>query len=471
MNRELKRSLLFFVGPIVSAAIGFITTPIITYFIAPEEYANVNVYQMVQSIIGVIVYLGFDQAYVRYFNKEENKPKLWVNAVAIPLILGLIVSLVIWIYRPFFANYTLGDKEQFIPILLLCIAIPLMILERFILLWYRMRERALFYSIANIMLKAVVLSLTVLFLLLYERSYYSAIYGSVVGQGIYDLFLIIISISQEKHLTVRDISITEIKKLAKYGLPLAPVDAISMLLNSADRIAIKQFSSATELGLYGVALRITGIVAILKACITSFWAPLSFRWKAENRENSAYERVINLVSFAMIAVCLLSYTIKPFIFWIFGNGYNDAQYIFPFLMFYPVFYTIGEILIAGIMFNNKGKYITYFSALSLGIDLILNFFLVPDFGAKGAALATALANLCYFWGILFYSRKLWFRFSCYKLVISIFVLVVAAIVNTYVEISIPVMIVNVISLCTISIMYLDTIKYGLKLVFLGNRGK
>lgn len=429
MKKEMRSFIGFMLGPLGAAAIGFITTPIITYFIAPEEYAKVNLYQMFQNILSVLIYFGFDQAYVRFFYEERDKNKLWNNSAFIPFIVGCIVSIGIMTNISNFSMYLFTNNKILFPTILLCISVPLIITERFLLLWLRMQEKSFLYSLFNVILKILILGLTVFLMLYYQKSYLSAIYGTVVGQIVFDIILLIICIRMGTNINIKTLDGHFIQKLAKYGLPLAPVTVISMILNSADRFAIKEFSTMEDLGLYAVALKITGLLAILKNCITTFWVPMSLRWYSEGKDNLYFFKVTEIVTGTMSIVCLISFFIKEFIFRLFDAQYINAQYIFPMLMFYPILYTISETFIIGITFRKKGYIITIISIVTLIVDILLNLYFVPKFGAIGAAAATALSNIVYFVGILYYSRKIWYKFPCKKIIISLVILCLAVGLN------------------------------------------
>ena len=456
-KRELKSIIGFSIGPILSSAIGFLTTPIVTFFIAPEEYAKLNIYLLFQNILSVSIYLALDQSFVRFYNDREDKKKLWRQAIFIPLIISIILAVIVLFNYRFFSDYLFEIKDNYIPIILFCISIPLIVLERFILLWIRMQENAIKYSTFNILLKVSVLVVTVLLMLLYEKTYISAIYGYVIGQIIVDILLVVSNtelLRWHKH-TYNSVDVSE---LVKYAIPLAPVAFISLMLNSTDRIMLNEIGTLTDVGLYSVALRITGLLGILKTCITSFWTPMSLRWKANGVNNEQFNSVMDIVTVCRSLVfggCLL---IKPIIFLLFGEAYRQAMYIFPYLLFYPILYTICEIFLVGILFKKKGYFVTICSVVSLILNIGINFVLIPMLGAIGAACATALCNGIYFFMVMFFSRKCWYKFPIRKMAIVILLMYISAGINTFVHSQVLVTVVNMITLFLTIALYNCTVK-------------
>lgn len=462
-TRELKNIIGFSIGPIISSAIGFLTTPIVTFFIAPEEYAKLSMYLLFQNILSVSVYIALDQSFVRFYNDREDKKKLWRQAIFIPLIISVVFALVILFNYRFFSDYLFEIKDNYIPIILFCISIPLIVLERFILLWIRMQENAIKYSAFNILLKVSVLVVTVLSMLLYEKTYISAIYGYVIGQIIVDIWLVI-SNTELLHWRKHTYNTVEIGELVKYAIPLAPVDFISLMLNSTDRIMLNEIGTLTDVGLYSVALKITGLLGILKTCITSFWTPMSLRWKANGVDNKQFNNVIDTITVCLSLVFFGCLLIKPIIFLIFGEAYWQAMYIFPYLLFYPILYTICETFLVGILFKKKGYFVTICSVVSLILNIGINFALIPILGAIGAACATAFCNGIYFFMLMCFSRRCWYKFPIRKMVIVVSLMYISAGINTFVHSQAQVTVVNIVALIITMALYNRTVKKCLNLL-------
>ncbi|EUJ45498.1 polysaccharide biosynthesis protein [Listeria riparia FSL S10-1204] len=49
---------------------------------------------MVQTFLTVYLYLGFDQAYTRDYHENEDKKNLIQNAMLIPLLMAILLSII-----------------------------------------------------------------------------------------------------------------------------------------------------------------------------------------------------------------------------------------------------------------------------------------------------------------------------------------------------------------------------------------
>ena len=428
-NKSLISIIGFTLGPILASCIGFITTPIITYFISPSEFGMVNTYQMFQTILCALIYLGFDQAYVRFYN-EEDKNKLIINSIIIPIVLSIIIVIVLITNTEFFALSIFKDINHILPVYMLAISIPLIIIERFLLLLLRMEEKGFEYSLFNILNKALVLCMTVTFMLMYNKSYISVIYGSILAQILNDIILLIRNYNKVNY-SHKLIDKNLIKKLFEYGIQLAPIDFISLMLNSIDKIAITKFVSMGELGLYSAALRITGLLGIIKNCFNSFWVPISLKWFNNGEDNEKFYNITEIILFIMSEIFIITLLFKDLIIGIFSHTYSDAKYILPFLLFYPILYTVSETIVIGINFKKKGYLITISSVISLFMNIVLNVYLVPKYGGIGAALTTGISHGIYFLLVLYFARMVWWKIPLKKIFISISILYIIAFINIF----------------------------------------
>ena len=60
MHNVIKKFGAFSLGPMVGAIISFITVPIITHFITPDENGRASMFILAQSTMSTVMYLGMD---------------------------------------------------------------------------------------------------------------------------------------------------------------------------------------------------------------------------------------------------------------------------------------------------------------------------------------------------------------------------------------------------------------------------
>lgn len=462
MKDFFKKLLGFSIGPIVGAIIGFITIPVTSHLISPDQFGLTSMFNLANSILTLIVLMGIDQAYMREYNEYEDKKKLLYNSIIIPFIATIIIGITLIIFKDFFALILFDNSTIVKPIILLAICLPLFIIEKFLLLSIRMEEKAVKYSFWNIASKLLNLVCLIVLLVFYKKNFESVIYATILSQFIISIILCI-ACRKSISFSIKNIDKEQRKKIFRFGLPLVPATLIGYGLNSMDTIFLRGMTTYTELGYYSVALRIINVLTLLQASFTNFWSPMAFKWKAEKVENKKFELVSKGVTLVMSVVLLLILLFKDLIPVIISEEYKQVIYILPFLLFHPIFYTMSETTTLGISFTRKTGYNIIVSMISLVVNLILNTLLIPIHGAVGAAIATGISYLVFFWIRTLISRNLWYKFPIKHFVITSVILMVVVIINTLINDIIITITINVIAILLIGVTYRDIIQELIKM--------
>lgn len=432
MNDLLKKFSAFSVGPIVAALISFINVPLITHFISADEYGRTSMFLLAQGTVSMIMYLGMDQAFVREYHFIDDKSKLMNNAIILPLIMVTVVDIGIIAFRNEISWLLYDSSEEIYPVMALAVLLPFLVLQNFSLLKIRMDERGLYYSFFTILCKALTLVITIVLFLLYECSFRSVIYAIALGEAINGVLLLILVLGKmDFRINLLDKAL--IKRMLKFGLPLIPASILTWVLASTDKIMIRTLCDYSELGLYTAAFKIAAALGVLQTCFTLFWPPIAYRWYAEEKDNSAFNAIIELVNLGMISLCLIILMLKGVVPVLLGSNYYEAMFIFPFLLLYPVMYTMSEVTAVGIGFKRKTGYMIVVTAVAGAINIILNFTLIPIFEAKGAALATGVSYVVFYWVRTLISRRLWWDFPINKMVLYSVLLCINCVLHTFVD--------------------------------------
>jgi O-antigen/teichoic acid export membrane protein len=429
LDKFIKKLIGFSLGPVIGAMISFITVPVTTFFISPVEFGKASMFTVMQSLIVGLVYLGIDQSYTREYHYEKNKLKLFQNVLLMPLLLSILLSVLIFIFKEK-VSIILFDSQNYQKICVFFgILIIFSIIERFILLSIRMAENATEFSLFSILIKLSILLFIIILISLGTRNFLTIVYSTIFGQIIGDVFLIIRHKKLfffSKHLIDRKL----IKRMLEFGLPLVIAAALSNFLNASDRIFLRALSSYHELGIYTAAQKIAAILQIIQLAFTSFWIPTAYRWNKESRNMKHFEFVSDALLLGMTFLFFGILLFKKYIIQMLDADYSDAQYVAGLLALVPILYTLSETTTLGIVFSGKSYYNIAISVLAIIPNIILNILLIPHFGTIGASSATAIAYIVFCLSRTYFSNKSGFQIPFRVQTITIVLFFVAAVLNS-----------------------------------------
>lgn len=396
MNK--KTILGYAIGPVVSGLLGFISLPIITWFYPVEDVGRISMLQVFMSFAVLLFCLGLDQAYVREYHEAKNKPAL-LKTVFFPCIILSILSFVL------LAIYDLEAISKWlyeIPstylsvVTILCFIVALG--SRFLSLVLRMQERSFAFSMSQLLPKIIFLIIVVNTVWLgFARDTYSLVTANATSVILAFLVFAWNTRSEWLAALTTKIDMNELKSALSFGWPLIFGGLASWGLNVMDRLFLRHFSTYTELGIYSVTMSVALVVTIFAGIFNTIWSPMVYKWMSEDKFD--YEKIDTVLDYVLAAVyffivltSLFAWIIPYFL----PQQYSDIQYLIAVCLLGPLLYTLSEVTGIGIAVVRKTKFSMFCAIAAMLCSAILNYFLVPQLGASGAAISTAIAFLVFF---------------------------------------------------------------------------
>lgn len=456
----IKKFFAFSIGSWISLVLGFISAPLITRLVLPEEYGIFSMFNLVTNVFSVILILGLDQSFVRFYYEEqsESRPTLLRYCLRLPLVLTIIISLVSLVFWKKL-SIMLFDEETFIGMFLTIICSIIMLFNRYALLVVRMQQKGKLFSYLQILQKVGYIILTLVFYLMSLRGFY--ILAAATTFSLLHVTLKAIQ-TERKFWFSRDAVETknEYKTILRYGIPLVITFLVTWLFQSIDRIAIKKWCSYTELGIYSSAFTIISILNVLQTSFTTFWTPVAFeRYEKDKHDLKFFEIISSIVAVIMFILANIVILSRDLIVMLLGYKYRSAAYIMPFLVFMPLMSTISETTVIGINFKKKPKYHLWISLVACIVNIIGNIILVPIIGGRGSAISTGLSYIIFYYMRTLISRKLYnVRYYLRRISIINISIILYALYATFVSFSYVYVLWGVINIIIILLLYKRKIK-------------
>lgn len=184
-------------------------------------------------------------------------------------------------------------------------------------------------------------------------------------------------------------------ELIKNSWPLIFSSLVIMIYMRIDQIMLKEISGAYEVGIYSAAVRLSEAFYFIPMIITSSLFPLIIK----NKMKSEFVYIKGLRYLYTFLVWLAIIISVPMFFlsdWIvdffFGSLYKQAAKVLVINIWASIFVFLGVAFSRFLLVENMTKAAlsrTFFGAI---VNIILNFWLIPLYGAVGAAFSTLIAQ-------------------------------------------------------------------------------
>jgi O-antigen/teichoic acid export membrane protein len=185
------------------------------------------------------------------------------------------------------------------------------------------------------------------------------------------------------------------RDLVKEMWPFAAAAGIAVAFTQVDAVMVGWLKGSQAAGLYGAGSRIASLFLMLPALLGNALLPGLTRLKEDTVKQAvlARESLSGVLLFALPITVGGIYTASELLRLIYGPAFGPGGNAFALLLISCCFFAITTIL--DFVLLARGLQVTNFiyTSIAAGINLILNMVLIPHYGALGAGIASALAQL------------------------------------------------------------------------------
>ena len=172
---------------------------------------------------------------------------------------------------------------------------------------------------------------------------------------------------------------------------------MAAIYSQMDKIMIGKILTDTSVGLYTTAASICSMWIFVPMALINSFRPtiLSLRQSGQiDMYNRKLRQLYSSIIWMCIGVSLLICVMAPIIIAIlYGESYKGAINTLQIMIWSEVFSMIGMARGIWILAEEKNKYVKYYLAIGVGINLVLNLVMIPIWGIEGAAIATLITQI------------------------------------------------------------------------------
>lgn len=387
----LKGSAVLTTANMVLKAINFFLLPLYTKYLTPEALGVSDTITNVSAVIFPLLVMGLDSAFSAFYFEErsENHRRKLFNTIWFTLLLASSVPFFLIIGAKYWSMLLFGKKAYagLVAISLIGISLNLWYLPFSLLV--RMENRMAIFALINITASLSMIGLNIFFVAGLKMGAAALILSSAIIQG---LQLVLYLFLGRTRLSIHYYDNQMIKKMLKFALPLIPIAIVGWILNLSDRYILLWYHGETEVGIYGIAARFSAALAVFSNAVYMAYTTFAFDKQEDSNAQQQYSRILNAFFFMLGAVCFtVSIFSKEIIFLMTSKAYWSAYLLLPCILFGQLAYGINTIVGYGISFARKTQYMLIATTCGAGLNIILNFIFIPEYGMVATAATTLIS--------------------------------------------------------------------------------
>ncbi|NLJ43610.1 MAG: oligosaccharide flippase family protein [Bacteroidales bacterium] len=412
VKTSFRDSIVYGLGNIAVKIIGFLLIPLYTdpkYF-SVDDFGVIAVLDITGLVLISLMASGLPQSMMRwYWDKDHssNQKGIFFMALMFQILISLAFVLLLFPLSGQLSSAIFRNTDWSRAIRLLVLSSSLQAINNLINTLMRVQSRSVLFTAVNMSKLAVVLILTIFFIVRRKMGIEGIYLAQVAGNL---LFILILSV-----YSIRNISpffnMAVFREMSRYGFPLLLANFAAASLTVIDRYSLNSLALLKYVAVYTMAYKISSVLKLvivdsIKMAVT----PLVLKKMYAPDNGRFYARIMLYSSFVLmlgiIGVSLFSYEIIKLIsrsseFWI-------AFMIVPVLALSVFFMNMRETTSYGLIIKKRTGVIGTTVVISGILNIGLNLLLIPLWNIAGAAIATFITQLV-FWSINYYfSQKEYF---------------------------------------------------------------
>ena len=356
MNKKLiGNTAWYFVGTVISAILGFISSPILTRVLSTEVYAQYGMITSFTTLVATFVYLGQDEAFMRYF--DRRKEPFWSffwRCIRLPLVLCIIILFLLLEPNHIVLSWVFACDIQNKIAILIAAYISMLVLQRFLMLTARMEERAANYSVSNIATKVMFFAALYVFYFMGQVIALSELVLALMVGVLCALAINLVVVVKVKHGANPEGEDITSKELFSFGVPFAISSTMFWVVPLLEKIIIRDLTNWTVLAIYTSAAIFVTAMGLIKTTVNSIWVPYVYKNYTNETE---FKKIFRQVGVSLCWLCLMILAglivVRRWVVFIFDSAYYDSMLIAPALVCGACFDLLTCIYSIGINIKKK----------------------------------------------------------------------------------------------------------------------
>jgi len=403
-SRIVRHGSVYFVASLLTKGLHAILLPVYTSWLSPSDYATFSNLLAIVGLIVVATSLYLDNAYARFYFDACDEPdklrSLFSTLFVFITVWGaLVAGALFFVLAP---HLTRAYDIPALPYVAVVCLIPLFAqFNALARTHFRSQHRSGLVTSATYILAVVNAAVALTILLGINATPAALLWGVLAGEAASATFLLFRLLRDD--LIGLGLDYHQLRSALTYSIGLIPLTAASWLSGYSDRLLISWLGDTSASGIYSVAFELGRVINIIVWAIFMVYGPMMFALLKENRpENEKrIERFQSVYIHLLIGSAFFLSLFTPEFYQLFINdSYNEGIQWVPIIAAAFVFGGLRKLYATPIYYHKLTIYISIGGIVQAGLNLGLNYFLIPSLGAAVAAwakLASMSAIALYFY--------------------------------------------------------------------------
>ncbi len=403
-KKLLSNTAILGAGTFTSKVLVFLLMPLYTALLSTEQFGTADILTQTANLLIPLACLGISDGLFRFTLDAHNddRKRIFSNALVVMLAGMIPLAAIIQLLR--FAH--IFDGYIWLVFIYICAANLHALCANYI----RACDKTKTFALQGIANTVLTIALNVLFLVVFDMG----VTGYVLSVAVSDIILTVVlffACGLYKDVSIRLTEKKLIGSMLKFSIPYIPTTLMWMITSACDRFIVTAYSGAAENGLYAAAYKLPTLISLAGGVFIEAWQFSSVNdAKAEERSKFFANVYKNYVAIMFMGTSLLIVLSKVLTVLLLDDSYYVSWKYVPVLAIAMVFSALSAFMGSVYFLEKRSMRSMLTASVGAFTNLVLNFLLIPAYGAMGAAVATVVSYMAVY-AIRAYDTGKYLRFG------------------------------------------------------------
>ncbi|MFT6507142.1 MAG: PST family polysaccharide transporter [Colwellia polaris] len=389
---------------ILSMGLGLLTTLVLARHMGPVTFGQLNYLIAIVALLTPFAAMGLNSLITRELVlTPDNKNKILGSALGVRIVFAIIASFITFCLSPYFIAIELR--------LSFCILLTANIFTSFLVFDYWLQAHvANVYAVKARLSVLTLMTCIRLVAVFYDASLAFFVILAAVEIVLTALAFLLIYILKGGGIGKLEFCYNTAKSLLSqsWWLMLSGIAAIIYL--KIDQVMLGQMSSDEQVGIYAVAARLSEVWYFFPVALVSSYFPKLLKAKQTSRVkyHQNLQILCDWLFLTSLVIALLVLLVGEYIVIIlFGDAYQESAVVLAIHIWAGIFIFMRALLSKWLIAENLLRFSLVTQLAGALLNVLVNYLLIPEYAAVGAAVATVLSYAVASYLALFLHRKTW----------------------------------------------------------------
>ncbi len=388
-KRLLSNTVILGAGTFASKALVFLLMPLYTSALSASEFGVADILAQTANLLIPLASVGICDGMFRFAldtgesGDGEDRRRIFTSGMIVVVLGGAVTCAVVQLLR----LISVFDGYVWLVAAYVICANLHSAEANFI----RAEGKTAVFAAQGLINTVLTVALNVLFLIVFDMGAMGYVLSVVISDLAVSVGLFFFQ-RLYSHISVSSLNREAFWGMLRFSIPYIPTTMMWLVTSASDRYIVTAFCGSSENGLYAAAYKIPTLLTLVCGVFIEAWQ-FSVVKDADDKEREGFFSSVykNYMGIIFMGASVIIAGSKIFTRLLLADGYFSSWRYIPLLVIATAFSALVSFLGSVYFLEKKSVMSMATSMAGALINVILNFMLIPERGAMGAAVATLIS--------------------------------------------------------------------------------